>query len=85
MNRLPLSGKCESTFSAGSYVADEIDARGWTITDLASASGIDGSVLRALIDETAAVTPAIASGLARAFGTSETVWLNLDVAFRNAA
>lgn len=53
----------------------EMDARGWTVRDLAKVLNISSSEAVALISGKARVTAAVAAQLARAFATSEEFWL----------
>ena len=71
-------GKFAERFHPGEYVREEIAERKWSIRDLAEKSGLGMDVVAGLITETYAVDEEIAYGLARAFGTSWTMWLNLQ-------
>ena len=87
MTRVPAE-----TFSPGSYVKEEIDARGWTTADLASRMGGDHAIDQLIVelmiavgDKNMLLTPETAEGLARAFGLSSEYFINLDRAWRGEA
>lgn len=80
----------------GSYLMEEMIERGWTADDVAREMGgktdkeriIDGLVVMAICgeiilpdDENEEIGLETATKLARAFGTSQELWLNLDEAW----
>ena len=69
-------------FPPGEYVADELDARGWTRGDLAEILGKSASNVHDIISGKVNISPETARGLADAFGTSAEVWLSLDSRYR---
>lgn len=94
----PLDLDAEYGFPVGEYLKDELDARGWTTADCAARMGGDAAVNELTLELHLAVLDAppdhaihrgtmaedTAEGLARAFGTSADVWLNLDRAYHQA-
>ena len=79
------------------YIADEIKARGWSLEKLAARMAKRGDEQKAIIafhclnlcramasveDNRCHLGRDMAQGLARAFGTTVSVWLNLDEAWR---
>lgn len=70
----------------GSYILDEMAARGWTIERLAEKMGYPKTrvtpVKRIICGEP--VTPEIAQRLSKAFSTSARLWLNLEDAWQKA-
>ena len=68
----------------GSYILDEMAARGWTVERLAQRMGLPKTratyVKRIICGEP--ITPEIAERLSRAFGTSYKLWLNLEKSYR---
>jgi HTH-type transcriptional regulator/antitoxin HigA len=80
MSRIPA--QC---FHPGEFVKDEIDARGWDASELAKRMSahhsVPVSIVQDLIDCKLDVTPNIAFGLRRAFGTSVDFWMNAQQAF----
>ena len=68
--------------SPGVILAKELEARGWSLRKLAEETGYPLDVVAALVDGTSRITPEVALHLARAFGTSAELWLNLDSAHR---
>ena len=65
-------------FPPGEYIEDELEARGWTQTDLAEILGRSRPKVNDLIKGRRAITLRTARDLAAAFGTSAQVWLNLE-------
>ena len=65
-------------FSPGEYIKDELEARGWTQSDLAEILGRSRPKINELINGKRAITIQTAKELAAAFGTSAQVWLNLE-------
>lgn len=77
------------TFPPGLFITEEITARGWTTADLAARMGGDAALNQCKVDLLIAVPDkrlemdeATAFGLARAFGTSPRLFINLDRAWR---
>ncbi len=81
---LPVSGNPAETFPAGAYLADEMQARGWTAGHLATITRMKLSTITGIIDGTVLVIPSTSARLSEAFGTSEGLWLRLDHAHRVA-
>ena len=74
-----MSAKSQAEyFHPGEYIAEELEARGWTRATLAIASGLDRRIIDELIAEKLAVTRMIACGLGLALGTSPQFWRNLQ-------
>jgi len=76
-------------FHVGEYIADEIEARGWTRRDLAERMGGDVAVnlltLDLLIDLPSlesTLGQETADALSLAFGTSSVLWMKLDASWR---
>lgn len=69
------------------YILEELEARGWTLDDLAAKTPGDFGLNRLamdfylLQDEGVRLGEAGAEGLAAAFGTSKELWLNLERAW----
>jgi len=76
-NRTPAE-----VFPPGDFVREELDARGWTQSDLAEILGRPVKTIGQVISGRKAVTPETAKGLAAAFGTSAELWMNLEAAYR---
>jgi HTH-type transcriptional regulator/antitoxin HigA len=70
------------SFLPGEYIADELEARGWTQTDLAEILGRPPRLVNELIKGKRGITPETARGLAQAFGTSAELWMNLESAYQ---
>jgi HTH-type transcriptional regulator/antitoxin HigA len=69
-------------FPPGEFVREELEARGWSQSDLAKILGRPPRLISELIGGKRAVTPETARGLAQAFGTSAEVWLNLESSYQ---
>lgn len=72
-------------FPVGAFLQDEFEARGWTDADLDRVFGSHADPLRAVLAEQAPLTARLAERIAWELGTSAVVWLNIDMAYRNAA
>ena len=69
-------------FPPGDFIAEELEARGWTQGDLARILGRPLQAVNAIIRGKKAITPETALGLGAAFGTSAEVWLNMETSYR---
>jgi len=68
-------------FSPGEYLADEIEARGWSQSDLARIIGRPFTAVHLLIRGKRRLSTETAVDLAAALGTSVEMWLNLQAAW----
>lgn len=68
-------------FPPGEFIADEIEARGWSQVDLAKILGRPFQHVNLLVRGKRRVNAPIASELAAAFGTSVELWLNLQASW----
>jgi HTH-type transcriptional regulator/antitoxin HigA len=71
-------------FPPGEFVRDELEARGWTQTDLAEILGRPRRLVNEIIAGKKSITPETAQGLGEAFGTDPLLWLNIESAYRLA-
>ena len=69
-------------FPPGDFIREELEARGWTQSDLAEIMGRPVETINRIVTGKLAVTPETARGLASAFGTSAELWLNLESAYQ---
>jgi len=69
-------------FPPGEFLKEELDARGWTQTDLAEILGRPTRLINEIINAKRGISPETARGLADAFGTSAEYWLNLESAYQ---
>ncbi len=65
-------------FPPGEFLRDELEARGWTQTELAEIMGRPIRLINELIAGKKAITPETAIQLGQALGTSADVWMNLE-------
>lgn len=65
----------------GSFIAEELDARGWAQADLAYILGMDGGQLNRLINGSTNVTPETALALSDAFDVPAEFFMNLQRAY----
>lgn len=70
------------TFPPAEFIRDELEARGWTQTDLATVLGRPLQFVNELLSGRKALTPETAIGLAQAFGTGADLWVNLEGTYR---
>jgi HTH-type transcriptional regulator / antitoxin HigA len=69
-------------FPPGEFIREELEARGWSQSDLAEILGRPPRLVSELIGGKRALTPETARGLAQAFGTSAELWLNLESSYQ---
>ena len=69
-------------FPPGEFIQEELDARGWTQTDLAGIMGRDTNLVSALVTARRSVSPETARGLGEAFGTGAALWMNLEASYQ---
>jgi HTH-type transcriptional regulator / antitoxin HigA len=74
--------KTAEVFAPGEFIREELEARGWTQSDLARILGRPLAAVNQIIQGKRAITPRTARELAAAFGTSAEMWLNLETAYR---
>ncbi len=65
-------------FPPGVFIAEELEARGWSQIELADILGRPTRLVSELIAGKRAVTPETARGLGAAFGTGPQFWMNLE-------
>ncbi len=70
-------------FPPGEFIAEELEARGWSHQDLADKMRFPVEVVGAIILITRPISPLGAYELGKAFGTSMTFWTNLEQSYRN--
>ena len=68
-------------FPPGEFIKEELEARGWTQSDLANIMGRQNSVVSAIINGKRSVSPQVASELASAFGTTVELWMSLQASY----
>jgi HTH-type transcriptional regulator/antitoxin HigA len=79
---VPESRRPAEAFRPGEYIQDELDARGWSQTDLAVIMGRPVSVINELISGKRGITAETALGLEAALDLDAQYWLNLEAAYR---
>ena len=68
-------------FHPGETIKEELEARGWTVPDLALKTELKEYRINEIINEKANITRLVADALGSAFGTSSAVWINLQKAY----
>jgi HTH-type transcriptional regulator/antitoxin HigA len=71
-------------FAPGEFIADELEARGWSQIELAEILGRPPKLVSQLVSGKCAITPETARGLGAAFGTGAELWMNLERDYRLA-
>lgn len=66
------------TFPPGEFLQEELDARGWSQTELAEIMGRPARLINEIIAGKRAITPETAVQLGDSLGTGAEVWLNLE-------
>ncbi len=69
-------------FPAGEYLADELEARGWSQEDFAGVIGRPVQFVSEIINGKKEITPESAAQIAAALGSTAETWLNLQARFR---
>ncbi len=69
-------------FPPGEYLRDELEERGWTVTEFASIIGRPVQTVSEILNAKKSITPATALPLSEALGTSAELWLNLQTAYQ---
>lgn len=69
-------------FAPGEFLREELEARGWSQTELAEILGRPPRLINEIIAGKRAITPETAKGLAAAFGTSAEFWMNLETSYQ---
>src|SRR5258705_10658027 len=69
-------------FPPGEFLADELEARGWTQTEFAEIIVRPQKLVNDIINAKRSVTPETAADFAAAFGTSAQFWMNLETAWQ---
>lgn len=65
-------------FAPGEFLREELEARGWTQTELAEILGRPTRLVNEIISGKKAITPETAIQLGNAFGTGPELWMNLE-------
>lgn len=69
-------------FPAGEYLRDELDERGWTITEFAEIIGRPVQAVSEILNGKKEITTDTAIEFGQALGTSPELWLNLQTKYR---
>lgn len=69
-------------FPPGEFLADELEARGWTQTEFAEIINRPQKLVNDIIHAKRGVTPETATDFAAALGTSAQLWMNLESAWQ---
>lgn len=73
--------KPAEVFPPGDYIREELEARGWTQSDLAKVMGRSQPAVNEIINGKRGITPESALALSAAFGTSPEFWMNLETIY----
>ena len=69
-------------FAPGEYLRDELEERGWTVTEFAEIIGRPVQAVSEILNGKKEITTETALALSEAFGTSPALWLNLQTNYR---
>ena len=69
-------------FPPGEYLRDELEERGWTVTEFAEIIGRPVQAVSEILNGKKEITTETACALSDALGTSAEVWLNLQMRYR---
>jgi HTH-type transcriptional regulator/antitoxin HigA len=76
-NRTPAE-----VFPPGEFLADELEARGWTQTEFAEIINRPQKLVNDIVNAKRSITPETAADFAAAFSTSAQFWMNLETAWQ---
>ncbi len=76
------AGLPAQAFPAGEYLRDEIEARGWTVTEFAEILGRPQQAVSEILNGHKEITPETAIEIAAATGTEAATWLRLQSTYR---
>lgn len=76
-----LNQNIPEAFLPGEYLAEEIDARGWSQVDFSEILGVPNSLVCDIINGRRKITTRIAQLLSQALNTSAQSWLNLQSSY----
>ena len=68
-------------FPPGEYLRDELEERGWSVTEFAEISGLALQAVSEILNAKREITTETALAISEALGTSSEVWLNLQAAY----
>lgn len=69
-------------FPPGEYLRDELDERGWSVTEFAEILGRPVQAISEILNGKKEITAETALDIASALGTSAELWLNLENAYK---
>ena len=69
-------------FPPGEYLRDELEERGWTVTEFAEIIGRPLQAVSEILNGKKEITTETALSFSQALGTTPELWLNLQTAFR---
>ena len=69
-------------FPPGEYLRDELDERGWTVTEFSEIIGRPIQAVSEILNAKKEITAETAMAIAAALGTTPEVWLNLQTRYR---
>ncbi len=69
-------------FPPGDYLRDELEARGWTVTEFSEIIDTPIQAVSAILNASKEITPETAMAIADALGMTAEVWLNLETRHR---
>ena len=68
-------------FPPGEYLRDELEERGWTVTEFAEVIGRPVQAVSEILDAKREITTETALAIAEALGTTAEVWLSLQTRY----
>ncbi len=77
MKKVPIE-----LFHPGEYIAEELEARGWSQAQFAKKLGCSPSTVSRIISGEARITPLMADLIGACFGTDAELWLSLERFYR---
>lgn len=81
MELFTTNRKVAEAFPPGEFIRDELEARGWSQSDLADILGRNTGTVSQIISGKQPINPTLAQELGAAFGTDAQFWMNLQTAY----
>lgn len=77
-----MSQTAAHAFPPGDYLCDELEVRGWTVSEFSEIVGRPIHAVSEILNAKKEITPETAIAIATALGTTPEVWLNLETRYR---
>lgn len=73
-----MKKRIKEVYPVSVFIKEEMETRGWTEKELIKYSWLRPAKIKLILEDGMVITKPMATGLARAFGTSMQYWMNLQ-------